>query len=385
MIRSKLPNIGVSIFSEMSDMANEFSAVNLSQGFPDFEISEKLISLSHKYMSEGNNQYAPMPGVLKLRQKISQKIEASYHHTYDPETEITVTAGGTQALFTVIAASVQEGDQVIIFEPAYDSYGPVVKLFGGNPVYIELKSPDFLIDWDEVRKHLSSQTRMIILNTPHNPTGTVLKDSDLQALAKLVSGTKIMVLSDEVYEYLYFGAEGHHSVSQYPGLAERSFVIGSFGKIFSATGWKMGYCAAPAKLTKEFRKLHQFIVYAVNTPNQFAIADMLGDSEYLSEIADFYKQKRDYFVKLISEIGLKITPADGSYFQLVDFHEITELKSMDLAKKMTQEYGVASVPLSAFYHNNPKSGVLRFCFAKNENTLNLAAERIAKFYKDMTS
>ncbi len=383
MIRSKIPSIGVSIFAEMSELSAQHGAINLSQGFPDFGIPQDLIAASHKFMSEGFNQYAPMQGVLELRRQISKKKLKDYGHEYDPNDEITITAGGTQALFTVIATTVQEGDQVIIFEPAYDSYGPVVKLFGGNPVYVELKAPDYAVDWTEVKKLLSSQTRLIILNTPHNPTGSTLKDADMQALSRLVLGTKIMILSDEVYEHIHFGDAPHESVSKYPHLVDRSFVVNSFGKMYNATGWKMGYCSAPAKLMKEFRKIHQFVVYAVNTPNQYAMAEMLNDENFLPNLSGFFKEKRNFFLKLINEIGLKPLPTDGTYFQLVDFSEVTTLKNMDLAKKLLIDFGVAAIPVSAFTHNTPKSGVLRFCFSKNEDTLIAAAERIAKFYNSI--
>ncbi len=381
MIRSKIPNIGTSIFAEMTASANEHNAVNLSQGFPDFDIPKELIHLTDRYMRKGYNQYAPMPGVAELRNEIAKKIKRLYGYDYNPESEVTITAGGTQALYTVISATVHEGDEVIIFEPSYDSYSPLVKFNGGNPIYVSLKAPDYKVDWEEVNKLVSSRTKLIILNTPQNPTGKLLTKSDMEALSKLVSGTKIMILSDEVYEHLIFDDKPHESIAKYPALAKRSFLVYSFGKLFHATGWKVGYCVAPEELMKEFRKLHQFIVFAVNTPVQYAMAEMLKDERHIVGLPQFYQQKRDYFVNKLRETGFKIIPSDGTYFQLVDFSDITDMQGMELAKYLITEHQVAGIPVSAFYHNTPKSSVLRFCFAKSEATLDKATKKIDEFYK----
>jgi len=376
MINSKLPNIGTSIFAVMSKMAEEHQAINLSQGFPDFQCSEELIELVNSYMRKGFNQYAPMPGVLALREAIAEKTEFLYGAKYDPETEITVTAGATQALFTAITAFVSEGDEVIIFEPAYDSYVPAIKLNGGQPVYIEMKTPDFSIDWEDVRKAINSRTRMIILNTPHNPTGSVLSEQDFEKLSRLVSGTKIIILSDEVYEHIIFDDLKHHSISKFAKLNDRCLVISSFGKTYHTTGWKLGYCLAPIDLMKEFRKVHQFTVFAVNTPIQWAIAEFLKHRENYMELGKFYQTKRDYFINLLSGSKYKIVPAKGTYFQLLDYSEITDEQDKDFATRITKSFGVASIPISSFYHDSIKHKNLRFCFAKSDKILEQAADKL---------
>ena len=375
---SKLPNTGTSIFAVMSALANEQKAINLSQGFPDFTISEKLIALVNKYMKKGFNQYAPMQGVPVLREAISQKVHSIYNVTYHPEKEITITAGGTQALYAAISAFIRDNDEVIIFEPAYDSYAPAVLLNGGILKYASLKFPDYHVDWDEVKKLVSSKTRMIIINTPHNPTGSILKKADMRELEKITKGTDIIILSDEVYEHLIYDGNIHESVCRYPGLYERSLVVCSFGKTFHATGWKMGYCLAPENLMTGFRKAHQFIVFTCNTPIQYALAEFLADKNNYTYLHEFYQKKRDYFVDLIRRSRFSIIPSYGTYFQLLGYSHISEETEMDIAVRLTKEYKVASIPVSAFYHNMTDHKVLRFCFAKKEETIEKAAEILCR-------
>lgn len=377
-IKSKLPKQETSIFAVMSALSNENNAINLSQGFPDFEISEKLIELVHKYMKKGFNQYAPMPGVLQLREQIASKVESMYGTQYDPDKEINITAGATQALYSAISTIVNDQDEVIVFEPAYDAYIPVIKLNGGLVKHVELKLPDYHIDWQEVRKLITNRTRMIIINSPHNPTGSILKKEDLENLKKLTQGTDIVVLSDEVYEHLIFDRQKHESVCRYPELASRSFVVGSFGKTFHATGWKVGFVLAPPKLMEEFRKVHQFAVFAVNTPIQMAIAEYLTDKTNYEDLGFFYQKKRDHFVDLIKTSRFKLIPSHGTYFQLLDYSAITDDAEFEFAKRMTKEYKLASIPVSVFYQKNVDNKVLRFCFAKKEETLEKAAEILCK-------
>ena len=377
-IPSKLPHTGTSIFAVMSQLAAEHNALNLSQGFPEFDCSEKLKDLVTHYIKKGYNQYAPMPGVLSLRNAISEKTEYFYSALYNPETEITVCAGATEALFSAISAFVREGDEVIVFEPAYDSYIPAILLNGGTPIYATLKSPEFKINWDEVRKMISQRTRMIIINSPHNPTGSMLNADDLKQLEKLIKNTNIIILSDEVYEHIVFDNFEHQSICRYPKLAERSLVISSFGKTFHTTGWKMGYCVAPENLMAEFRKAHQFVVFACNTPIQYAIADFLQDKENYSGVDTMYQQKRDFFNNLLSGSRFLLTPSKGTYFQLLDYSNISDENEMDFAVRLTKEYGIASVPVSAFYHKKTDNKILRFCFAKTEETLKKAAEILCK-------
>jgi len=375
---SKLPRMGDSIFAVMSQMADEYEAINLSQGFPDFDISPELIGLVHKYMNEGKNQYAPMQGVPELRQAIADKFFEAHNVRYSPVTEINITTGATQALFTAITAFVREGDEVVIFEPAYDIYDPAVKLNGGILKYAALKHPDYTVNWDDVKKLISHKTRMIIINSPHNPTGSVLKKEDLEALAKITNNTDIIILSDEVYEHLIYDNIQHESVCCIPELLERSLVVGSFGKTFHATGWKMGYCLAPENLMTEFRKAHQFVVFACNTPVQYAIAEFLSDKENYVHLNEFYQRKRDYFVQLISKSRFKILPSSGTYFQLLDYSDFSDEKELDFAIRLTKEYKLASIPVSVFYHRPVNNKVLRFCFAKKEETLEKAAEILCK-------
>lgn len=385
MIRSKLPNVGTSIFAVMTEMANKHNALNLSQGFPDFNPPAKLIELVTKYMHSGLNQYAPMAGVMKLREQIAKKTEALYGHAYNPETEITITAGATEAIFTSITAFVQEGDEVIIFEPAYDSYAPVIKANGGSPVYVAAKLPEYKIDWEELNKMVNARTRMIIINTPHNPSGSVLSPEGMEKLSKLVSGTNIMILADEVYEHIIFDGQEHQSIIKYPELIQRSIVISSFGKTYHATGWKIGYCLAPENISKEIRKIHQFNVFAVNTPIQYAIAEFLDDKNHYLQLANFYQNIRDEFLKLIKDTKFKFTPSKGTYFQLLDYSEISNEKDTEFAARLIKDFGIASIPVSAFYHDGFDAKVLRFCFAKSPDTLKKAAELLHKVSNTITA
>ncbi len=377
-LNSKLPEVGTSIFAVMSQMALKFNAINLSQGFPDFEVAPSLIEKVGDYMNKGFNQYAPMTGVPVLREAISRKIKKSYQADYHVDKEITITAGATQALFTAITAVIREDDEVIVFEPAYDSYVPAIKLNGGTPVYVELEPPLYGINWDEVRRKITLRTRMIILNTPHNPTGSILSHEDVVKLNQLIKDTDIIVLSDEVYEHLIFDDKNHHSMCAHPELRKRSMVVFSFGKTFHATGWKMGYCLAPENLTAEFRKVHQFVVFTCNTPVQYAIAEFLEDPSQYTELGHFYQKKRDYFLDAIQSSRFKIVPSYGTYFQLLDYSAISDEKETDMAARLTKEYGIASIPVSVFYHNQKDFNLLRFCFAKKEETLDKAAEVICK-------
>ena len=374
-IKSKLPKVGTTIFSVMSSLATQHKAINLSQGFPDFDASEELIRLVNDYMKKGMNQYAPMQGILPLRERLAEKTQDLYGITYSPDTEITITSGGTEAIYTAITAIIREGDEVIVFEPAYDCYVPAIELAGGVPVYISLKSPDFTIDWNEIKKVISHKTKMIMINTPHNPTGTVMTAGDMKALEKIVEGTEICIISDEVYEHIIFDKLRHESVLRYPVLAERSFVVLSFGKTYHTTGWKIGYCFAPANLMAEFRKIHQFVVFSANTPLQYALADFIKNKNYFS-LPDYYQEKRDYFLKLIKGSRFKFTPASGSYFQCLDYTSITNEKDTEFAIRLTKEFKIASIPISVFYHEGIDNKVLRFCFAKKNETLEMAAEKI---------
>lgn len=373
-VSSRLPHAGTSIFAVMSGLANEVGAINLSQGFPDFPISEELIALVDKYMHKGFNQYAPMPGVPALREAIAAKAFDTFGITYDPQTEVSVTAGATEAIFCVITAMIHPGDEAIIIEPAYDSYTPAVELSGGTVRYSSLQVPSYTINWPEVKSLINSRTRMIMINTPHNPTGSVLSIADLKELDQITRNTNIVVMSDEVYEHLIFDGLRHESVCYYPELASRSFVIGSFGKTFHTTGWKTGFILAPAVLMAEVRKVHQFVVFASNTPIQHAVAEFLNNKENYMQLPAFYQQKRDLFAGLVKNSRFKIIPSYGTYFQLLDYSAISDEKELDFATRITKEFGVASVPVSPFYHDKQDNHVLRFCFAKTEETLVKAAE-----------
>ena len=378
LINSKLPNIGTTIFTVMSKLAADHNAINLSQGFPDFSCNEELISLVNKYMKAGNNQYAPMAGLIGLREILSEKTEALYGAKYDPESEITITSGATQALYTAIAAIIREGDEVIIFEPAYDCYQPAIELNGGKTIYMQLCAPNYSIDWEKVKKMINHRTKMIIINTPHNPTGSVMSIDDMLILEKLIKGTDIIIISDEVYEHIIFDNQQHQSVARFPLLAERSFIISSFGKTFHATGWKIGYCVAPKNLMTEFRKVHQFLVFSANTPIQFALAEFLKQKNNYLELGSFYQKKRDYFINAIKGSRFEIIPSAGTYFQLLNYTDLSKEKDTDYAIRLTKEFGIASVPISVFYHEKEDNKVLRFCFAKKEETLEKAAEILNK-------
>ncbi|HEY5327868.1 MAG TPA: methionine aminotransferase [Mucilaginibacter sp.] len=377
-IISKLPQTGTTIFTLMSALATEVGAINLSQGFPDFDTSPELIELVNAAMKNGHNQYAPMPGVLALREQIAQKTEKLYGAVYDTDTEITITAGGTQAIFTAITAVINANDEVIIFEPAFDCYAPAIKLMGGIVKSLELEPPDYRIAWDMVKRLINSKTRMIILNSPHNPTATILHKEDIDELSALVKNQDILILSDEVYEHLIYDGETHHSMARYPELQQRSFIIASFGKPFHATGWKVGYCMAPAFLMHEFRKVHQFLVFSVNAPIQYAIAEYLKNENTYLGLPGFFQQKRDYFRKGLEQSRFELLPCFGTYFQSVTYNNITEEKDSDFSLRLTKDIGVASIPTSVFYTKGTDHHVLRFCFAKRQETLDKAVERLLK-------
>ena len=378
MIQSKLPNVCTTIFTVMSKMANDHSAINLSQGFPDFPIDQKLIELTNKAMLSGANQYAPMPGLPILRENLAAKVEKLYHLKVNADDEVTITSGATEALFCAITAVVESGDEVIVFEPAYDSYHPVIELCGGKIVPVELSAPNYQIPWDEVRDKINDKTKLIIINTPQNPTGTILKANDLEELEAIVDQHGLFAISDEVYEHLIYDGERHESALRYPALYNRTFVIYSFGKVFHTTGWKMGYCIAPKALTKEFRKVHQFVVFSSTTPMQLAIAKYLEDENNYLSLSAFFEQKRNYFNSLIKDSRFEIIPCQGTYFQLLSYKNITDLGDMEFASKMTKENGIASIPMSAFYGSKKDDHILRFCFAKQDKTLLKAAEKLCK-------
>lgn len=373
---SKLPDIGTSIFAVMSKLANEHKAINLSQGFPDFNCSDELIDLVNSFMKKGNNQYAPMPGTAELRNEISTVIKNLYDKFYNPETEITITAGATQALFTAFSTIVRNGDEVIVFEPAYDSYIPAIKLNGGIPVVISLNEKDFSIPWEEVKSKITNKTKCIVLNSPHNPTGTILNYNDILTLIDLVRNKNIYLISDEVYEHIIFDDNKHLSFAKYEELSKRSFVISSFGKTFHTTGWKIGYCCAPENLMTEFRKVHQFVVFAVNTPVQLAIAEFLKNESNISGLRDLYQKKRDLFRDLMNNSKFKLLNCEGTYFQLLDYSRISDMNDQDFSIHLTKEIGVAVIPISPFYSTKRYSQIVRVCFAKNNQVLINASEKL---------
>jgi len=377
-ITSKLPNVGTTIFTVMSKMAADNNAINLSQGFPDFDSNEELIGLVTKYMKAGKNQYAPMAGLMELREVIAQKTEYLYSAKYHPETEITITAGATQAIYTAISAIVREDDEVIVFDPAYDSYQPAIELNGGKAIHVKLKAPNYSINWEDVKKVVSRRTKMIIINTPHNPTGSIMTADDMAKLERITKGTDIIIVSDEVYEHIIFDGYEHQSVARFPKLAERSFIVSSFGKTFHATGWKIGYCIAPQNLMAEFRKAHQFIVFCVNAPIQYALTDFLKTKENYLGLGSFYQKKRDLFIQSIKGSNFEFEPSCGTYFQLLRYKKISSEKDTDFAVRLTKEFGVASIPISVFYNNKNDDKVLRFCFAKREETIEKAAAILKK-------
>jgi methionine aminotransferase len=375
---SRLPDVGTTIFTVMSRLAAECGALNLSQGFPDFSPDPALLALVEKQLRAGANQYAPMAGVAPLREAIAATAAALYGTAYDPEHEVTVTAGGTQAIYTAITCAVRPGDEVLIFEPAYDCYAPAVELAGGVVVRARLRHPDYRPDWEEVGRLLSPRTRLVVINSPHNPTGAVWSAADLDALAALLRGTDTLVVSDEVYEHMVFDGRRHQSCAGHAELAGRSFVVGSFGKTFHATGWKIGSVLAPRLLTAEFRKVHQFVVFAVNTPIQLALAEFLREPAHYTGLAGFYQRRRDRFRAGLAATRLTPLPCAGTYFQLVSYAAVSDEPDQALAERLTRELGVASIPVSVFSSPPRQERVLRFCFAKDEATLDRACERLAR-------
>ncbi|WP_437905871.1 methionine aminotransferase [Sorangium sp. So ce327] len=375
---SKLPSTGVSIFTVMTRLANEHGAINLSQGFPDFDCAPELVEAVARHMRAGHNQYAPMPGVLALREALAMKIERLYGRRYDPATEITITSGATEGIFSAITAFVRPGDEVILFQPCYDSYAPAVLLNGGTPVFVTLRFPEYRVDWDEVRRAITPRTRLLLINSPHNPTGTMLSADDMRELGRVLEGTDALVVGDEVYEHILFDGRRHESLARYPELADRSVVISSFGKTYHTTGWKVGYCAAPQALSAEIQRVHQFVTFAVNGAIQHAYAEVVARDPLAADLAPFYQAKRDRFLKLIEGSRLRPLPCEGTYFQLVDYSEITTERDADFALRLIREHGVASIPISPFLSGVEPGPVLRFCFAKRDETLERAAERLRR-------
>ncbi len=379
-IQSKLPEVGTTIFTVMSQLALQYNAINLGQGFPDFAMDERLITLVHEAMLSGQNQYTHMNGLPLLRQRIGEKVQKLYNTTINADTQITVTPGATYAIYTALTTILQPGDEVIVFEPAYDSYIPNIIINGAKPVLIQLAYPEYSIDWDIVKQKITTRTRAIIINSPHNPTGTVLSENDLLQLQEITAGTNIIVLSDEVYEHLVFDGLQHQSVLRYPELVQRSFVCFSFGKTYNCTGWKLGYCLAPEALMREFRKVHQFNAFSCNTPAQAGIAAMLENAEAYLSLGNLMQGKRDYLLSLMKETPFKPLTCHGSYFQCYRYNGFSKEKDTDLAMRLTKECGVVSIPVSVFYTAQTDNKVLRFCFAKKEETLKEAVERLQKMY-----
>ncbi len=372
----KLPQVGTTIFTEINRVAHAHKAINLAQGFPGFPPDTELLKAVEKAMHSKHNQYAPLAGIQPLRETLCAKMEKLYGYVYHPETEITVTAGATQALFTAITAFVHPEDEVIIFKPAYDCYEPAIALQGGKPILIEMRAPDYKIDWEEVKEKISAKTRMIIINTPHNPSGTVLTKTDLETLQQLVENTNILILSDEVYEHITYDGAAHQSVARYPKLAERALLVYSFGKTFHVTGWKVGYCLAPKKLMTAFRKVHQFNVFCVNHPMQVGLNTYLQNPDHYLYLPQFFQQKRDFFLDAIKNSRLTYKPARGTYFQTVSYHAISDEKDTDFTLRLIKEKQLAAIPVSAFTKNHRDEHMLRFCFAKEEDSLKKAAEVI---------
>jgi methionine aminotransferase len=378
-INSKQPHSATTIFTVMSVLAAEHNAINLGQGFPDFMMDEELVALVNEAMQKGHNQYVHMNGLITLRECLAEKMHSLYNAAVDPQTEITITPGGTYAIFTALTTVLQPGDEVIVFEPAYDSYIPTIEINGAMPVLIPLTYPDYKIDWNLVRQKISSKTKMIMLNSPHNPTGAVLSADDIEQLRSIVKDSSIFILSDEVYEHLIFDGLQHQSMLRYPDLLERSFICFSFGKTYHCTGWKIGYCVAPAILMGEFRKIHQFNCFSCNSPVQFALAEFLQQKEKYLQLGYFVQQKRDHFADLMLQTKFKALPSHGSYFQLYSYAGISDESEKELAIRITKEYGVATIPVSVFYKDQTDNKVLRFCFAKKENTLEEAVNRLVHF------
>ncbi len=377
-IESKLPNVGVTIFTKMSKMANEYGAINLAQGFPDFPVSPELIDRVHHYMQQGMNQYAPMPGVPILREAIATKTELCYGWKPNVDSEVTVTCGAIEAINSAVTALIHAGDEVIIMDPAYDAYEPIINLQGAKAIGVPLRQPDYSIDWSAVGAQISDKTRMIMINSPHNPSGATISADDLEALERITSDTGIMVLSDEVYEHIVFDGEAHQSVLRSEALRDRSIVTSSFGKTFHATGWRMGYLIAPTALMTEIRKVHQYNTFTIHTATQYAIADYLKESDHYESVAPMYQKKRDFFLKVMEGSRFKPVPSQGTYFQLMDYSAISDQGDVAFSEWMTKEVGVATIPMSVFYQDKQDNKVLRFCFAKNEETLEAAAQKLCK-------
>ena len=378
-IETKLPKVGTTIFTVMSQLAAEHKAVNLGQGFPDFDGPKRLRDALARAVSEGKNQYSAMAGVPRLREQIALKTEQLYGRRVNPDTEITVTSGATEALFNAISLLVRPGDEVVVLDPCYDSYEPVIELNGGRAVHVPLTLPDFSIDWQQVNDACSSRTRAIIVNTPHNPSGSVFSVQDVDALAEIARRHDIAVISDEVYEHIIFDGHQHQSVLRHPELAERSFVISSFGKTYHCTGWKVGYCIAPAALSNEFRKVHQYVTFCTFQPAQWALAEILeAEPQHYLELPAFYQEKRDRFRALLAKSRFDLLPVAGAYFQIVNYSRISDRDDLSFCEWLTREHGVAAIPVSAFYETPPEMRLIRFCFAKTDTTLVMAAEKLAR-------
>ena len=378
LINSKLPDVGTSIFTVMSQLAVEHGAVNLGQGFPDFPMDHALTDLVAKAMSDNFNQYSPMAGNALLRERLAEKTAFLYQTKLDPNSQITITPGGTVAIYSALTTVLNPGDEVIVFEPAYDCYIPAIELNGAKPILISLAYPDYSIPWDLVKEKINSRTRMMIINTPHNPTGAVLSENDITQLRSIVAGTNILILSDEVYEHLIFDGITHQSILRYPDLLERSFVCFSFGKTYNCTGWKLGYCISSPDLMKEFRKVYQFNAFCCDTPKQVGIAEFIQDKNAYLTLSGFIQKKRDYFRELMNTTPFTCIPSHGSYFECYSYANFSKENDMDLAVRLTKDYGITAVPVSAFYKNGEDNKVLRFCFAKKETTLERAVEKLSK-------
>jgi methionine aminotransferase len=377
-VTSKLPHIGTNIFTTMSGLAAQYNAVNLAQGFPDFDVPSYLLERVSYHMLSGKNQYAPMVGVLSLREKLATKYANVYGTAFDPIEEITITCGATEACFSVITAFIKTGDEVIIIEPAFDCYEPAVLLNGGKPVFVKTTYPDFKINWNEVEAAITSKTRLLILNSPHNPTGTVYTKEDVKALREVLQRHDILVLSDEVYEHMVFDGAQHYCLAADPFIRERTLTVGSFGKTYHATGWRLGFCVAPAHLTKEFRKVHQYNTFSAVTPMQHAVSDMLDDTDWYHNLSSFFQSKRNYFLSSIQHSRFKAVPTQGTYFQLLSYAAVSDKKEIEMAEWMVKEMKLATIPVSVFYHDKTEQQILRFCFAKKDETLQQAAEILCK-------
>ena len=377
-IHSRLPNVGTTIFTQMSALAAKHNAVNLGQGFPDYPMSEELIAFVSEAMKNGFNQYVPMQGYMPLRESLSDKVELLYNTQINPDTQITITPGGTYAIYTALTTILHPGDEVIVFEPAYDSYIPNIEINGALPILVDLKFPEYKIDWDRVRNKISSRTKAILINSPHNPTGAVLSENDMQQLCSIVKDTSVFIISDEVYEHLIFDNIPHQSVLRYPELMERSFVCFSFGKTYHCTGWKLGYCISSSELMSEFRKVHQFNCFSCHTPSQVALAKFLKNKDSYLSLSSFMQKKRDYFISLMQHTGFTLLKSFGSYFICAGYSRISDEGDKEFAERITRDFGVATIPVSSFYNNGTDNRVVRFCFSKKNETLELAAERLLK-------